>query len=92
VIENDIAQVKPMIGYGNMREKIRPVDSTLRAVIRGLRKEVEDLKKENTNIKSAVKFTSLKELEIERDHLAEESLRLRLSLEEEQARRNALRA
>ena len=51
-------------------------------MIRGLRKEVEDVKKENINIKSAIKFTSLKELETERDHLAEETIRLRLALED----------
>lgn len=57
-----------------------------------MRKEIEDLKKENVNIKSAVKFTSLKELETERDHLAEESIRLRMALEEEQAKRSSLKA
>lgn len=39
------------------------------------------------SIKTAVKFTNLKELEVERDHLAEESIRLRLALEEEQSKR-----
>lgn len=80
-IDSETSQVKPGTAY-NAREKVRPADATLRAVIRGLRKEIEDLKKENVNIKSAVKFTSLKELETERDHLAEESIRLRMALEE----------
>lgn len=71
---------------------MRPADATLRAVIRGLRKEIEDLRKENVNIKSAVKFTSLKELEAERDQLAEETIRLRMILEEEQAKRSSLKA
>jgi hypothetical protein len=60
-------------------------------VIRGLRKEIEDLKRENLNIKSAVKFTSLKELEVERDQLAEETIRLRITLEEEQARKTTMK-
>ncbi len=60
-------------------------------MIRGLRKEIEDLKRENLNIKSAVKFTSLKELEVERDQLAEETIRLRITLEEEQARKTTMK-
>jgi hypothetical protein len=34
----------------------------------------------------------MKELETERDHLAEETIRLRLALEDEQARRTSLKA
>jgi len=62
-MENDNGQIKPMTSYGTNREKLKPADSTLRAVIRGLRREIEDSKKENLNIKSTVKFTSLKEVE-----------------------------
>lgn len=91
-MENENGQLKPNTAYGTNREKLKPGDSTLRAVIRGLRREIEDLKKENLNIKSAVKFTSLKEVETERDHLAEETIRLRLALEEEQARRTTLKS
>jgi hypothetical protein len=36
-IENENSQVKPNNAYAG-REKVRPADSTLRAVIRGLRK------------------------------------------------------
>lgn len=54
--------MKPSTAYAG-REKLRPTDSTMRAMIRGLRKEIQDLKKENVSIKSAVKFTSLKEIE-----------------------------
>jgi hypothetical protein len=36
-IENENSQVKPNAAYAG-REKVRPADSTLRAVIRGLRK------------------------------------------------------
>jgi hypothetical protein len=43
------------------------------------------------NIKSAVKFTSLKELETERDQLAEETIRLRMILEEEHAKKFTLK-
>lgn len=64
----------------NNRERVKAADSTIRAIMRGLRKEIEDLKKENLNIKTTVKFTSLQELEAERDHLAEETIRLRLTL------------
>lgn len=91
VLDNETSQLKPTTAY-NAREKPRPADATLRAVIRGLRKEIEDLKKENVNIKSAVKFTSMKELEAERDQLAEETIRLRMILEEEQAKRSSLKA
>lgn len=40
-------------------------------MIRQLRKELEEVRKENTSMKSTVKFTNLRELEAERDHLAE---------------------
>jgi hypothetical protein len=91
VLDNESSQMKPNTAY-NTRDKVRPADATLRAVIRGLRKEIEDLRKENVNVKSTVKFTSLKELEAERDQLAEETIRLRMILEEEQAKRSSLKA
>lgn len=64
MIDNDQSQTKPITAFSNSRDKMRPVDTTLRAVIRGLRKQIEDYKKENVSIKSTVKFTSLKELEV----------------------------
>jgi len=44
-MDNEHSQMKPSTAFTNSRERMRPVDNTLRAVIRGLRKEVEDMKK-----------------------------------------------
>lgn len=37
ILDNETSQLKPNTAY-NPRDKVRPADSTLRAVIRGLRK------------------------------------------------------
>ena len=50
------------------------------------------MRKENSSIKTAVKFTNLRELDSERDQLAEETIRLRLALEEEVSRRSSIKA
>jgi hypothetical protein len=53
-------------------------------MMKNLQKELEDVRNENSKIKLSVKFTTINELEIERDAILEESARLRLMLEEEQ--------
>lgn len=40
-------------------------------LVKSLKKELEDMKKQNNNIKSSIKFTTISELEIERDAILE---------------------
>ena len=44
-LESENSSGKPGTSYSNNRDKIKTADTTLRAMIRGLRKEIEDLKK-----------------------------------------------
>jgi hypothetical protein len=44
-IENEDSQLKPNTAFSNSRDRMKPTDSTMRAMIRGLRKEIEDMKK-----------------------------------------------
>lgn len=47
-----------------------------------MQKELDDVKKENGKIKTSIKFTTIAELEVERDNILEETVRLREMLEE----------
>lgn len=53
----------------------------MRIVMKNLKKELEEIKKENDKIKTSIKFTTINELEVERDSILEESQRLREMLE-----------
>jgi hypothetical protein len=62
---------------------MRPIESTsLKIAIRNMQKELDDVKKENGKIKTSIKFTTIAELEVERDNILEETVRLREMLEE----------
>ena len=72
---------------------MRTNDSTsLKIALRNLQKEVEEVKRENGKIKTSIKFTTISELEIERDSIFEETARLREMVEEERNRIMFLRA
>lgn len=60
--------------------------------IKNLRKELDDQKKENEKIKWSIKFTTINELECEREAILEETTRLRRLLEEEQMKRAYMKA
>jgi translation initiation factor IF-3 len=63
--------------------KMRPIESTsLKIAIRNMQKELDEVKKENSKIKTSIKFTTIAELEVERDNILEETVRLREMLEE----------
>jgi hypothetical protein len=49
--------------------------------LRNMQKELEDVRRENGKIKTSIKFTTISELEMERDSILEETLRLRELLE-----------
>jgi hypothetical protein len=59
------------------REGRHTDSSSLKIVMKNLKKELEDCKKENAKIKTSIKFTTINELEVERDSILEESQRLR---------------
>ncbi len=62
---------------------MRAIESTsLKIAIRNMQKELDDVKKENGKIKTSIKFTTIAELEVERDNILEETVRLREMLEE----------
>ena len=62
---------------------MRPIESTsLKIAIRNMQKELDDVKKENGKIKTSIKFSTIAELEVERDNILEETVRLREMLEE----------
>jgi len=54
----------------------------LKIAIRNMQKELDEVKKENSKIKTSIKFTTIAELEVERDNILEETVRLREMLEE----------
>ena len=56
-------------------------------LIRNLKKELEEVKRENAKMKWSIKFTRINELECERDNVLEETVRLRALLEDEMGRR-----
>jgi hypothetical protein len=61
-------------------------------ILKNLQKELDDVKKENTKIKTSIKFTTISEVEVERDSILEETKRLREMLEEEHNKLNFLKA
>lgn len=65
---------------------------SLKIALKNMQKELDDVRKENGKIKTSIKFTTITELEIERDNILQETLRLRELLEDEKNKLIFLRA
>ena len=92
ILEDDQtkAKVKPGIIIKDGRSK-GSENISLKMTIRNLRKELDDQKKENDKIKWSIKFTTINELQAEREVILEETVRLRKLLDEEQAKKAQLK-
>jgi len=90
-LEKEILRLQKIIEEDPAKNKINTMKeikmrgsgdtSSIRAVLKNMQKELEEVKKENAKIKTSVKFTTISELEVERDNILEESIRLREMLE-----------
>ena len=70
---------KPGIFFKDSRTKTNEVGS-LKMTIKNLRRELDDQQKENEKMKCSIKFTTISELQCERDEILEETSRLKRML------------
>jgi hypothetical protein len=63
----------------------------MRALVKNLKKELEESRREMARLKTSTKFTSVKELQVENERILEETSRLRQLLEAEQQQAASLR-
>ena len=85
-LEKEIIRLQKMIDDDPQKNKlistkdikVRSNESnSLKIALRNMQKQLDDLKKENSKIKMSIKFTTISELQVERDNILEETIRLR---------------
>lgn len=100
-LEKEITKLQKMLEEDPQKQKLisvkdiklRPAESnSLKIALKNMQKQLEEVKKENSKIKTSIKFTTINELEVERDNILDETLRLREMLEEQRNKLMYLKA